>query len=54
MLGGVRQGAYDFYDVIASLAKIIVFCGELKSSIELSLEEIDSTISSGIAKKTIV
>ena len=27
ILGGVREGIYDYYDVTCSLAKIIIFCG---------------------------
>ena len=54
LLGGIREGSYQFYDIMISLARILVFCSEIKSCLTLKEGEIDSGISSGIAKKTII
>lgn len=35
LLGGIREGAYEFYDIIVSLARKLIFCSELKSCLAL-------------------
>ncbi len=53
ILGAINESSFDFEDVGVSLAKTIVFCSELGSIVKLSLNEIDVSITSGIAKNAI-
>jgi hypothetical protein len=54
VLGGIREGSYDFYHLGLSLARSLLFCGQLNSCLGFREAEMDPSISSGIAKHTIV
>ena len=54
LLGSIRSGDIDFYELGMSLAKTVVFLSQLGSIIKLSLETLDVSLTSGIAKNIIV